>query len=98
MVFFAAQGTVGASGDLAPLAHLAQGVIGEGTMWSPKTGWGEALEVLAANNMVPYQLTPKDGLSLINGTQFICGVSFLSSSVTYLQFTQTFERYQECHG
>ncbi|XP_063694089.1 probable histidine ammonia-lyase isoform X2 [Bolinopsis microptera] len=69
-----AQGTVGASGDLAPLAHLAQGMIGEGKMWSPKTGLGDALEVLAANDMVPYQLTPKDGLSLINGTQFICGV------------------------
>lgn len=57
------------------MAHLAQGVIGEGKMWSPKTGWGNAIEVLAANDMVPYQLTPKDGLSLINGTQFICAVS-----------------------
>ena len=75
---FTAQGTVGASGDLAPLAHLAQGMIGEGKMWSPKTGLGDAFEVLAANDMVPYQLTPKDGLSLINGTQFICGVSFNS--------------------
>jgi len=74
MPLIPAQGTVGASGDLAPLAHLAQGVIGEGKMWSPKTGWGDAIEVLAANDMVPYQLTPKDGLSLINGTQFICAV------------------------
>lgn len=36
------QGTVGASGDLAPLAHLALGLIGEGKMWSPETGWGDA--------------------------------------------------------
>ena len=72
--FIPAQGTVGASGDLAPLAHLAQGVIGEGRMWSPKTGWDEALTVLTANDMTPYQLKPKDGLSLINGTQFICAV------------------------
>lgn len=36
------KGTVGASGDLAPLAHLALGMLGEGKMWSPKTGWGNA--------------------------------------------------------
>ncbi|KAF4527041.1 hypothetical protein B566_EDAN001589 [Ephemera danica] len=38
----AEQGSVGASGDLAPLAHLALGLLGEGKMWSPETGWGEA--------------------------------------------------------
>lgn len=36
------QGTVGASGDLAPLSHLALGLMGEGKMWSPDTGWGDA--------------------------------------------------------
>lgn len=36
------QGTVGASGDLAPLSHLALGLMGEGHMWSPQTGWGDA--------------------------------------------------------
>lgn len=36
------QGTVGASGDLAPLAHLALGMMGEGKMWSFETGWGNA--------------------------------------------------------
>ncbi|XP_014678357.1 PREDICTED: LOW QUALITY PROTEIN: histidine ammonia-lyase-like [Priapulus caudatus] len=36
------KGTVGASGDLAPLAHLALGMMGEGKMWSPKCGWGDA--------------------------------------------------------
>ena len=69
---------MGASGDLAPLAHLAQGVIGEGTMWSPTTGWGDAMEVLAANDIAPFQIKAKDGLSLINGTQFICAVNNLS--------------------
>ncbi|MCJ8743076.1 hypothetical protein PDJAM_G00089610 [Pangasius djambal] len=49
------QGTVGASGDLAPLAHLALGLMGEGRMWSPQTGWTDATT----------------GLSLINGTQMI---------------------------
>ena len=36
------QGTVGASGDLAPLAHLALGLMGEGKMWSDKSGWADA--------------------------------------------------------
>ena len=36
------KGTVGASGDLAPLAHLALGMMGEGKMWSAESGWGDA--------------------------------------------------------
>ena len=40
------QGTVGASGDLAPLSHLALGLMGEGHMWSPHTGWGDAKYVI----------------------------------------------------
>ncbi len=43
------QGTVGASGDLAPLAHLALGLMGEGHMWSPETGWGDAKYVSAGS-------------------------------------------------
>ena len=39
------QGTVGASGDLAPLSHLALGLMGEGLMWSPTSGWANAAEV-----------------------------------------------------
>ena len=39
------KGTVGASGDLAPLSHLALGMIGEGKMWGPKTGWADANQV-----------------------------------------------------
>jgi len=39
------QGSIGASGDLAPLAHLALGLLGEGKMWSPETGWGNAKDV-----------------------------------------------------
>jgi len=36
------KGTVGASGDLAPLSHLALGMMGEGKMWSPRSGWADA--------------------------------------------------------
>ncbi|XP_069485929.1 histidine ammonia-lyase isoform X1 [Ambystoma mexicanum] len=65
------KGTVGASGDLAPLAHLALGMIGEGKMWSPKSGWADAKYVLEAHGLKPVSLRPKEGLALINGTQMI---------------------------
>ncbi|XP_034169257.2 histidine ammonia-lyase [Pangasianodon hypophthalmus] len=65
------QGTVGASGDLAPLAHLALGLMGEGRMWSPQTGWTDATTVLEGHGLTPISLKPKEGLSLINGTQMI---------------------------
>ncbi|XP_051857080.1 histidine ammonia-lyase [Antechinus flavipes] len=65
------KGTVGASGDLAPLSHLALGLIGEGKMWSPKSGWADAKYVLEAHGLKPVTLKPKEGLALINGTQMI---------------------------
>ncbi|XP_019400620.1 PREDICTED: histidine ammonia-lyase isoform X1 [Crocodylus porosus] len=65
------KGTVGASGDLAPLSHLALGLIGEGKMWSPKSGWADAKYVLEAHSLKPITLKPKEGLALINGTQMI---------------------------
>ncbi|MBN3316291.1 HUTH lyase, partial [Atractosteus spatula] len=65
------KGTVGASGDLAPLAHLALGLTGEGKMWSPKSGWADAKYVLEAHGLTPISLKPKEGLALINGTQMI---------------------------
>jgi histidine ammonia-lyase len=62
------QGSVGASGDLAPLAHLAQVVIGEGRA----TFLGEILpggEALKRAEITPIALEAKEGLSLLNGTQ-----------------------------
>src|SRR5712692_5923723 len=62
------QGSVGASGDLAPLAHLAQVVIGEGRA----TFRGEVLpggEALKRAGVTPVALEAKEGLSLLNGTQ-----------------------------
>ncbi|XP_065575868.1 histidine ammonia-lyase-like [Artemia franciscana] len=72
--FVPEQGTVGASGDLAPLAHLALGLIGEGKMWSPQTGWADASEVLKLHDLTPIKLKAKEGLALINGTQLITGL------------------------
>ena len=58
------QGTVGASGDLAPLSHLALGMMGEGQMWSPETGWDNAKQVCL--NRKVYSL--HEG-TIVNGTQ-----------------------------
>ncbi|XP_012697892.1 histidine ammonia-lyase [Clupea harengus] len=69
--FVPEKGTVGASGDLAPLSHLALGLMGEGKMWSPKSGWADAKYVLQAHGLKPISLKPKEGLALINGTQMI---------------------------
>ncbi|XP_068163526.1 histidine ammonia-lyase-like [Antennarius striatus] len=65
------KGTLGASGDLAPLAHFALGLMGEGRMWSPQTGWGDAKAVLESHGLKPLVLKPKEGVALINGTQMI---------------------------
>ena len=45
IIYVPEKGSVGASGDLAPLSHLTLGMIGEGQMWSPETGWGLAADV-----------------------------------------------------
>jgi len=67
------QGSVGASGDLAPLAHLAQVVIGEGeAICEASSGRREKLsgaEALRRAGIAPLQLEAKEGLSLLNGTQ-----------------------------
>ena len=61
------QGSVGASGDLAPLAHLAAAMIGVGAI-----GGAPAAEALARAGLEPLTLGPKEGLALLNGTQFSC--------------------------
>ncbi len=64
------KGSVGASGDLAPLAHLFLPLIGLGQVWLKGQILNSA-EVLTKNGLRPLQLGPKEGLALINGTQFI---------------------------
>lgn len=69
------KGTLGASGDLAPLSHLALGLMGEGKMWNPDTNTlGNALDILSAHGLEPIKLGAKEGLALINGTQLICSL------------------------
>jgi histidine ammonia-lyase len=71
------RGSVGASGDLAPLAHLALPLVGEGeaTVGGRLLGGGEAL---AACGLAPIRLAAKEGLSLINGTQFMTAMATLA--------------------
>jgi histidine ammonia-lyase len=71
------QGSVGASGDLAPLAHLALALIGEGDLYRG----GErdaAAALLAAVGLEPVRLGPKEGITLINGTQAHTAVAALA--------------------
>lgn len=63
------QGSVGASGDLAPLAHMAAAMIGEGEAQLEGQRMNAA-EALAKAGIKPAVLAPKEGLGLINGTQF----------------------------
>lgn len=62
------QGSVGASGDLAPFAHLALPVIGEGRVLTD-AGTAPAAPTLARAGLEPIALEPKEGLSLLNGTE-----------------------------
>ncbi|MBX3022169.1 MAG: histidine ammonia-lyase [Bdellovibrionales bacterium] len=71
------QGSVGASGDLAPLSHLALALIGEGEVWRDGKRTATA-EVLKELGLEPLQLEAKEGLSLINGCQVMTAVGLLA--------------------
>ena len=64
------QGSLGASGDLAPLAHLALALVGEGRVWGA-AGPEPAADGLRRAGLAPVALGAKDGLALVNGTQFM---------------------------
>jgi histidine ammonia-lyase len=67
------QGSVGASGDLAPLAHMALLLLGEGEAWIDGVEVSGA-EALAHAGLEPLELQAKEGLALINGTQISCAI------------------------
>ncbi len=71
------KGSVGASGDLAPLAHLFLPLIGLGEVFYKGNRLNTA-DVMTQFNMQPLQLGPKEGLALINGTQFILSFAIKS--------------------
>jgi histidine ammonia-lyase len=73
------QGSLGASGDLAPLAHLCLPLIGEGLVWVKEDNTDtfiiqKAADVLKKYHWEPIQLQSKEGLALINGTQFMAAI------------------------
>lgn len=73
------QGSLGASGDLAPLAHLALPLVGEGRA---VVGGAElpGAEALRRVGLVPLALEPKEGLALVNGTQGMLAVGVLAAA------------------
>jgi len=71
------QGSVGASGDLAPLAHLALALVGEGRVRF-RGGEHAAGEALRTAGLQPARLEAKEGLALINGTQLMTAVAALA--------------------
>ena len=80
------QGSLGASGDLAPLAHLSLPLLGEGEVYYD--GFRQpALKVLEKMNWQPLVLQSKEGLALLNGTQFMsaygCYILFKSMKYSY---------------
>ena len=71
------KGSVGASGDLAPLAHLSLALIGESEVFF-RGARVPAADALRACGLVPLELGPKEGLALVNGTQAMCAVGGLA--------------------
>lgn len=72
------QGSVGASGDLAPLAHLALAIIGEGSVWKGRDEV-PVKDVLREKGIEPLELQSKEGLSMINGCQVMTAVGLLGA-------------------
>ncbi|MFA5161459.1 MAG: histidine ammonia-lyase [Elusimicrobiales bacterium] len=77
------RGSVGASGDLAPSAHIALALIGEGTAKTGPNGkWADTAGILSKAGISPLRLEEKEGLALINGTQAmqsVGGIALLES-------------------
>ena len=71
-------GSLGASGDLAPLAHCALVLIGEGSVMDARGGAVAGGEALAGAGIEPIELTAKEGLALINGTDGMLGMLVLA--------------------
>lgn len=76
------QGSVGASGDLAPLSHLALALIGEGYVWGSQGEKVLAGDALNRAGLQPLSLQAKEGLSLINGCQVMSAVGALALART----------------
>jgi len=73
------RGSLGASGDLAPLAHLALPLVGRGHLLDPDGRALPAAGALASAGLAPLALEAKEGLALVNGTQGMLAVGILAA-------------------
>jgi histidine ammonia-lyase len=73
------RGSLGASGDLAPSAHMVLAMMGEGELLGTDGRREAALPALRAAGLEPLRLEPKEGVSLINGTQFMAAIGVLAT-------------------
>ncbi len=78
-------GSVGASGDLAPLAHVALALMGEGEVWY-KGKRVEAREAMEAEGIEPLEITEREGLALLNGTAVMASYASLVVYDSYRTF------------
>lgn len=70
-------GSVGASGDLVQLAHIALTLIGEGEVYY-KGEWQSTAEVMRENELKPFEIHIREGLSVTNGTSMMTGIGFVN--------------------
>ncbi len=80
-------GSLGCSGDLAPLAHCAQVLMGEGEAEGPDGTVRPAADLLAAHGIEPVELREKEGLALINGTDGMLGMLVMACADLATLFT-----------
>jgi len=76
--YIPSRGSLGASGDLAPSAHLVLAMMGEGELLTAGGQKEPAAPALAGAGLTPFEPQPKEGLSLINGTQFMAAIGCLA--------------------
>ena len=74
------KGTVGASGDLTPSAHMALALMGEGAFFDRQGAIMPAAEALALIGVTPYTLKGRDGLALVNGTSAMTAIAALNAN------------------
>lgn len=87
------KGSLGASGDLAPLAHMVSVLLGEGRC-KYQGEWIPASDMLKRTGHKPYVLAAKEGLALINGTQVLTAIGLLA----YYDAKRLFDRHQIIAG
>lgn len=79
-------GSVGASGDLAPLAHIALAMMGEGEVFSDDGSVKNSGETLEELGMEPYSFGEKEGVAFINGTSTISGILAVETALSSVLF------------